>query len=267
MADRGSEWGSERGPEVDVLGVCVCAIDLPKAVDRIAGWIDRSEKQYVCVTGVHGVMECQGDPELMRIHNESGLTTCDGMPLVWASKSAGVADAGRVYGPDLMLDVCEASIEHGWTHYFYGGAEGVPEQLAESLGAKFPGLKVVGTYSPPFRELTDEESSEIVERINYSGADLVWVGLSTPKQERWMAAHRDQLEAAALLGVGAAFDFHTGRVRQAPAWIQQSGFEWAFRMAMEPQRLAKRYLSNNPRFVLGVMRQRPRLVAESSTRD
>lgn len=251
------------GPEarVDVLGVRVSAVNPNSALARIGGWVERGDRQYVCVTGVHGVMESQADPGLLAVHNASGLTVPDGVPLVWCARRAGSAETARVYGPDLMLAVLERAAERGWSSYFYGGAPGVPEQLASTMAARFPGLRVAGSESPPFRPLTAQESLEVVERINGSGADLVWVGLSTPKQERWMAAHRAGLDAAVLLGVGAAFDFHTGRVRQAPSWMQTRGLEWLFRLAVEPRRLWRRYLSNNPRFVVAILRRPPRLLA------
>ncbi len=244
-------------PRVDVLGVGVSAIDLERATAEVARWIEKGEQHYVCVTGVHGVMESQRDPQLLDIHNRSGLTTPDGMPMVWAGRRAGLS-IQRVYGPDLMLAICERSVAEGWSHYFYGGNEGVPETLSERLSVRFPGLKVVGTYSPPFRPLTSEESEEIAAMINAAGPDLVWVGLSTPKQERWMADHLDRLTASALLGVGAAFDMHAGLLPQAPAWMQRSGLEWLYRLAREPRRLWRRYLRNNPAFVVGIMRRPPR---------
>jgi len=244
-------------PRFDVLGVQVSAIDIPTATDEIGRWIEQRERQYVCVTGVHGVMESQSDAELLAIHNQSGLTTPDGMPMVWAGKWAGLP-IERVYGPDLMLALCERAVEEGWTSYFYGGAEGVPERLAQKLTARFPGLRVVGTYSPPFRPLSPAEDVEIVERINAAAPDLVYVGLSTPKQERWMAAHVGLLHAPALLGVGAAFDIHAGTLRQAPRWMQRSGTEWLFRLAVEPRRLWRRYLSNNPRFAVRLLAHPPR---------
>lgn len=246
---------------VDVLGVRVSAIDMAMAVDEITRWVEHGERRYVCVTGVHGVMESQRDPELARIHNESGMTTPDGMPMVWAGRAAGAAWMERVYGPDLMLAVCARAAERGWRSYFYGGAEGVPERLADRLRERFPGLVVAGAWSPPFRPLTPEEDDEVVARINAARPDLVWVGLSTPKQERWMAAHVGRIGAAALLGVGAAFDIHAGSLRQAPRWMQRSGLEWLFRLAVEPRRLWRRYLVNNPRFVAGIVRRRPRLSA------
>lgn len=257
-----STWPAARsadGPlRTDVLGVGISAIDPEQALEEITSWIDDGRRSYVCVTGVHGVMESQSDPELLRIHNESGLTTPDGMPMVWASRFAGHRHVRRVYGPDLMLAVCRRAAERGWSSYFYGGAEGVPDELAAALRTRFPGLKVVGAHSPPFRPLTDEEDAAIVDEINEAHPDLVWVGLSTPKQERWIAAHRDRLDAPVLLGVGAAFDFHTGRVSQAPAWMQRSGLEWLYRLGREPRRLWRRYLANNPRFLVAVLRRPPR---------
>lgn len=254
----------EPAPRVDVLGVHVSALSMTKSVDEIARWIAQGQRHYVCVTGVHGVMASQDDAELRDIHNASGLTTTDGMPLVWACRWAGVTTTTRVYGPDLMLAVCERAAAAGWRSFLYGGAEGVPEELSERLRARFPALRVVGTYSPPFRPLTDAEEHEVAERINASRAELVWVGLSTPKQERWMARMRDRLDAPVLLGVGAAFDIHAGRLRQAPPWMQRRGLEWAFRLGVEPRRLWRRYLSNNPRFVARIVRRPPREVATSS---
>jgi N-acetylglucosaminyldiphosphoundecaprenol N-acetyl-beta-D-mannosaminyltransferase len=247
-------------PRVDVLGVNISAVDLNGAVEEVGRWFDDDERHYVCVTGVHGVMESQRDPELLAIHNASGLTTPDGMPMVWSGWFAGHRSMDRVYGPDLMLDVCAEAARRGWRCYFYGGKEGVADVLASRLEERFPGLKVAGCYSPPFRPLTAEEDEAIVDRINSSAADLVWVGLSTPKQERWMAEHVDRLDAVALLGVGAAFDFHAGEVRQAPRWVQRSGMEWLFRLGQEPKRLWRRYLYNNPRFLLGGVRHPPRPV-------
>jgi len=250
---------------VDVLGVHVSAVDPPMALAEIERWIAEREQHYVCVTGVHGVMASQRDPELRAIHNRSGLTTPDGMPMVWAGRYAGATWMRRVYGPDLMLAVLARAAEHGWSSFLYGGKEGVPELLAERLRERFPGLRIVGTYSPPFRILSAEEDAAIVERINASNPDLVWVGLSTPKQERWMAAHVGRLTAPVLLGVGAAFDIHAGTLSQAPPWMQRSGLEWAYRLYREPRRLWRRYFSNNPRFVLGIIRRPPRPMPGKAT--
>ena len=240
---------------VNVLGVGISAINMPTALEVIQGWLARREANYVCVTGVHGVMESQNDEILRQIHNRAGLVTPDGMPLVWLSRWQGFGRVGRVYGPDLMLALCEASVEHGSRHFLFGGAEGVPEKLADNLKRRFPGLVIAGTYSPPFRSLTREEDAHIVDMLRQANADVVWVGLGTPKQERWMAAHRDQLLGSVLIGVGAAFDFHAGQTRQAPVWMRQNGLEWFYRLLAEPRRLWRRYLINNPRFVTLILAQ------------
>lgn len=245
-------------PRADVLGVGISAIDMDMAVSEILRWIRERERHYVCVTGVHGVMESLGDTALRDIHNASGLTTPDGMPMVWASHRAGFHHVRRVYGPDLMLALCSEAQERGIGCFFYGGGPGVAERLGSQLLTLFPRLRIVGTWTPPFRELTAHEDEEIVKNINASGADLVWVGLSTPKQERWMAQHVDRLRAPALLGVGAAFDIHAGTVPQAPLWMQQRGLEWAYRLSREPRRLWRRYLYNNPRFIAAILRNHPK---------
>jgi N-acetylglucosaminyldiphosphoundecaprenol N-acetyl-beta-D-mannosaminyltransferase len=236
-------------PRANILGIGVSAIDSAKALDAITGWIARGEANYVCVTGVHGLMESQRDASLRRIHNRAGLVTPDGMPLVWLSRLKGYQGVKRVYGPDLMLECCALSVGKGYRHFLYGGQEGVPELLAQRLRHRFPGLVITGWHSPPFRTLSSEEDEAIVRRINDAGADIVWVGLSTPKQERWMSEHLGRLQAPVMIGVGAAFDFHAGLKRQAPRWMRQSGLEWLFRLMMEPRRLWRRYLINNPLFM------------------
>ena len=166
----------------------------------------------------------------------------------------------RVYGPDLMLAACERAAARGYSSFFYGGRPGVAERLAARLAGAFPGLKIAGTYAPPFRELSAQEDENVVQLISAAQPDLVWVGLGTPKQELWMAAHAHRIDAGVLIGVGAAFDIHAGLTRQAPRWLQRSGLEWAFRLAQEPRRLWRRYLYNNPRFLAGVARRPPCLV-------
>lgn len=242
-------------PRANVLGVGISAIDMDLAVRTIEGWIARREPHYVCVCTVHGVMECQRDPALRRIFNASGLTTPDGMPLVWLSHLQGFRHVSRVYGPDLMLALSARSPARGYRHFLYGGAGGVAEQLAARLRARFPGLQIVGTYTPPFRPLTAAEDEQVVNLINAAAPDIVWVGLSTPKQDRWMAAHVGRLRAPALIGVGAAFDFHAGRKKQAPRWMMNAGLEWLFRLSQEPRRLWYRYLVYNPLFIALVLLQ------------
>jgi len=235
--------------------VGISAIDMQTALRTADEWIEQRELHYVCVRDVHGVVESQRDPALAKIHNAAGLVTPDGMPLVWLSRLKGHRHVERVYGPDLMLALCKHSLERRYRHYFYGGAEGVPEQLAERLQQRFPDLVVAGTYSPPFRSLSVREDAEIVQQINRTYGDIVLVWLSTPKQERWMAEHVGRLQAPVLIGVGAAFDFHSGRKAQAPRWIQRSGLEWLFRLLTEPRRLWRRYLINNPAFLALVLLQ------------
>jgi N-acetylglucosaminyldiphosphoundecaprenol N-acetyl-beta-D-mannosaminyltransferase len=241
------------GPRVNILGIGISTINMAMALQIIESWICQRESQYICVTGVHGVMESQRDVELQRIHNAAGLVTPDGMPLVWLSRLLGFCHVRRVYGPDLMLAVCERSALQGYRHFLYGGAPGVADQLARCLQDRFPGLTIAGTYCPPFRPLTPEEDAVVVEQINAAQPDIVWVGLSTPKQEQWMATHVQRLHVPVLVGVGAAYDFLSGVKRQAPCWMQRSGLEWLFRLLQEPRRLWRRYLSNNPRFLWRVL--------------
>lgn len=242
-------------PRANILDVGVSAIDMPMALRTIEAWIARGEPHYVCVTSVHGVMESQRDEEFRRIYNGAGLVTPDGMPLVWLSRLMGFRHVERVYGPDLMLAVCERSIARGYRHFLYGGGPSVVEMLADRLQGRFPGLQVVGFDSPPFRPMTLQEDQAVVERINQARPDIIWVGIGTPKQERWMATHRKQLNAPVIVGVGAAFDFHAGLKKQAPYWMQRSGLEWCYRLMTEPRRLWRRYLINNPWFLWLVLLQ------------
>jgi N-acetylglucosaminyldiphosphoundecaprenol N-acetyl-beta-D-mannosaminyltransferase len=246
---------SDAPERVNVLGVGVSAINIADALALINRWIVTGANRYVCVTGVHGVMESQRDPTLRDIHNRAGLVTPDGMPLVWLSWLHGHDRVERVYGPDLMLACCEASVARGYRHFFYGGDTGVPELLAARLQQRFPGLTVAGTWSPPFRELSEAEEQAMIDRIAAARPDIVWVGLSTPKQERWMARYVGRLRVPVLIGVGAAFDMHAGVKKQAPRWMQRSGLEWLFRLAAEPRRLGRRYLINNPWFVWRLLLQ------------
>jgi N-acetylglucosaminyldiphosphoundecaprenol N-acetyl-beta-D-mannosaminyltransferase len=234
---------------VNVLGVGISAVNLDAAVAALARALEQKTRGYVCVTGVHGVSEAQNDAGLRAILNQALLNTPDGVPMVWMGKLQGFRDMGRVYGPDLMLRLCEYTAPRGLTHFLYGGGPGVAEELQRRLTERFPGLKIVGAFSPPFRPLTEAEEAELARLVNALKPDLFWVGLSTPKQEKFMAEHWQRLDAALFFGVGAAFDFHAGRVRQAPRWMQRSGLEWLFRLGCEPRRLWKRYLKNNPLFI------------------
>ncbi|MCX7721537.1 MAG: WecB/TagA/CpsF family glycosyltransferase [Verrucomicrobiae bacterium] len=242
-------------PRANVLGVGVHALNMPLALQAVVDALAHKRKGYVCVTGVHGVMEAQRDPQFRAILNRAFLNTPDGMPTVWVGRYQGLRHMDRVYGPDLMLAVCEYTRRSGHTHFLYGGAEGVAQQLKARLEERFPGIKVVGTYTPPFRPLNPEEEAALATLINGLKPDIVWVGLSTPKQEKFMAAHLDRFDTTLMFGVGAAFDFLAGRVPQAPRWMQRAGLEWFFRLCCEPRRLWRRYLRNNPLFALHIFCQ------------
>jgi N-acetylglucosaminyldiphosphoundecaprenol N-acetyl-beta-D-mannosaminyltransferase len=236
----------------NVLGVGISTLTLAQTRDLVLETRGAVRRGYICLGTAHGLTEARKDPQLRRIYNEALLTTPDGMPLVWLGPSG----VERVYGPDLMLAVCDAGRAAGLRHYLFGGVPGVADALSEKLRARFTGLEIVGTYTPPFRELNAAELKTVRSHIARERPDVVWVGLSSPKQEKFMAANWRELDSAVLIGVGAAFDFHAGRVRQAPRWIQRSGFEWLFRLCTEPRRLGPRYLKTNPLFALRVIAQR-----------
>jgi N-acetylglucosaminyldiphosphoundecaprenol N-acetyl-beta-D-mannosaminyltransferase len=243
-----------------VLGVRVDAVQIDDVVRQMAAWIEeRGPGRTIAVTGMHGVTEAQHDAEFHRVLNEADLVVADGMPLVWLGRLRGFAMPRRVYGPELLQTFCERTAATGYRHFFCGGAEGVAEELAARLAKRFPGMQIAGTFCPPFRALTAAEDQEACEKIIASRADVVWVGLSTPKQEWWMACHRERLKVPVMVGVGAAFDFHTGRVAQAPEWMREHGLEWLFRLVKEPRRLWRRYLVYGSEFVFNVMLQELRL--------
>jgi len=240
---------------VNVLGVGISSLSLPTALAAIGDAVRARRKGYICVTGVHGVMEAQADAGFRSILNRAFLCTPDGMPMVWMGRLRGHGAMRRVYGPDLMLEVFAWSRENPCRHFFYGGAPGVAETLRQQMTARFPGLQVAGCYTPPFRALNAGEEGQLQEMVRAARPDILWVGLSTPKQEKFMAEFLPRLDVTLMVGVGAAFDFHSGRVKQAPRWMQRSGLEWFFRLCQEPRRLAKRYLQNNPRFALKIAGQ------------
>jgi N-acetylglucosaminyldiphosphoundecaprenol N-acetyl-beta-D-mannosaminyltransferase len=244
----------------NILGVYVSATNLESSITAIDDWMSRKEPHYVCVTSVHGIIESQTDKNLRQIHNQAGLVTPDGMPLVWLIRLNGFQNVERVYGPDLMLALCKHSIHKGYRHFFYGGEPGIPEKLGSNLKKRLPGLEIVGTYSPPFRPLTAEEDQKIVEMINAQKPDIVWVGLSTPKQEKWMAEHIGRVSASTLIGVGAAFDYLSNNKKQAPQWIRHTGFEWFYRLLVEPRRLWRRYIKIVPLFIVLLIGQKLDLI-------
>jgi N-acetylglucosaminyldiphosphoundecaprenol N-acetyl-beta-D-mannosaminyltransferase len=243
-------------PTTRVLGIPLALTDYERTMDWMDATIASRGQGYICVAATHTVMACEEDPELREAVLGASLVVPDGQPVVWAMNALGHDLTSRVYGPDLMARYCERSALTGARMFLYGGRnQGALVQLALNLRRQYPGLQVVGGYSPPFRPLSAEEQDAVVAEINHSRADVVWVGIGVPKQEKWMAAMRDRLDAPVLVGVGAAFDFHAGLVPQAPAWMQAAGLEWLYRLSQEPRRLWRRYLRYNPRFVLGFARQ------------
>ncbi|MBP1806812.1 WecB/TagA/CpsF family glycosyltransferase [Rubellimicrobium aerolatum] len=251
----GSTIGAGDLPWMNLLGVRLSAVNLGSAVDALISAVRHRRKGYVCIRDAHGLVRCQSDHRLREIHNRAFMVTPDGMPLVWALKAAGHKQADRVYGPDLMLALMRDGQGAGLRHFLYGTTPGTLARLESRLRARFPEARIVGSYSPPFRQLTAGERADVARRLNASGADVIWVGLSTPKQEVWMAEMRGALDAPLLIGVGAAFDFHAGVTRQAPRAIQRSGLEWVFRLACEPRRLWKRYAVTVPAFLGLVLAQ------------
>lgn len=245
--------------QFDLLGVPIGALSLNAAVKRVMDLSTRlhatSRAAYVCVRDVNGIVACQRDPRLRQVHAEADLVTPDGMPVVWWGRWHGYHETERVYGPDLMAAVCRSSAQRDVRHFLCGGEEGVAEELKRRLERRYPGLAIVGTHTPPFRPLREAEMAALARRITASGAAIVWIGLSSPKQEWLMAQLAPRLRGGVLIGVGAAFDFLSGRKAQAPRWLQRTGFEWLFRLATEPRRLWRRYLVNNSVFLALAARQ------------
>jgi N-acetylglucosaminyldiphosphoundecaprenol N-acetyl-beta-D-mannosaminyltransferase len=239
----------------DVLGVKVSAINMSRAVGAADRWIRAGQPGYLCVTGVHGVMEAQKDYKFREILNCAMMNIPDGMPMSWVGRLQGFDDMDRVFGPDFMSEMCDLSLQRGFRHFLYGGQPGVAEKLKEALEKKFPGLQVVGTYTPPFRDLNTTEEGAVLAQLRNSRPHILWVGMSTPKQERFMAQYVDRLHVPLLVGVGAAFDYHTGLIRDCSPWIKRAGLQWLHRLAQDPRRLWRRYLRNNPAFVWNIALQ------------
>jgi len=242
---------------VDVLGVPLALTDYERTMDWMDETIGARRSGYVIPAAVHAVMVAREDAETREaVLGPGALSVPDGQPLVWAMKLLGHSDASRVYGPELMARYCERAAQTGMRMFLYGGRnQGALVQLALNLRRRYPGIRIVGGYSPPYRDLDSEERAAIAEEINRSRADVVWVGIGQPKQEKWMAQMQATLDAPVMVGVGAAFDFHAGLVPQAPAWMQSLGLEWVYRLAQEPRRLWRRYARYNPLFLLGFARQ------------
>ena len=240
----------------ELLGLTVAVTDYEGAMDAMDGMVARREQGYVVVAPVNAIILAQDDAEMHAAVRGATFAVPDGMPLVWLLRGLGERIDDRVYGPTLMDRHCARSALLGHRVWLYGGTDDEARaDLVRALTARHPGLQVAGGFSPPFRPLTASEEDDVAERINGDRPDVVWVGTGQPRQEKWMARMRPRLEAPVLCGVGAAFDFHAGRVPQAPPWMQDRGLEWLYRMAQEPRRLGPRYLRTNPRFAVAALRQ------------
>ncbi len=240
----------------EILGIPIAMIDYERAMDVMDQMVEERHRGWVCAAAVHSVMVAQEDGLMKRALTDAVITVPDGMPIVWAANRLGEHLPNRVYGPELMRRYCNRSVERGHRVWLYGGRDqSALVQLALNLRRKHPGIRIVGGYSPPFRSLTAEEDNAIAEQINAAQPDVLWVGIGVPKQEKWMVRMRSRLDVPVMCAVGAAFDFHAGRVSQAPHWMQERGLEWTYRIAQEPRRLLPRYLYTNPRFMLESARQ------------
>ena len=237
-------------PSANVLGVHVTAIDLGSGVNLADEWIRTARGHgYICAAGVHGVMEAHADPELRQIMNQACINIPDGMPMVWVGRLQGFQNMDRVFGPDFMLALCRLSVERGYRNFLCGGKPGVAEQLRTTLQERFPGLQVVGTYTPPFRSLTATEEEDLLGHVRNSKPHIIWVGLGSPKQDKFMAKYVEYLQVPLMVGVGAAFDYHTGRIRDCSPWVKRAGLQWLHRLHQEPGRLWRRYLYSIPAFL------------------
>jgi N-acetylglucosaminyldiphosphoundecaprenol N-acetyl-beta-D-mannosaminyltransferase len=232
-----------------VLGISVDPLDIESAVARVAEELEARRNGYVCFIGVHGVMEAQRDPRVAQVYAHATMMVPDGAPTVWVGRWQGFSAMQRVAGPDLMLEIFRRKQFATCTHFFYGGKEGVAEELRDSLTQRFPWVRIVGTHTPPYRDLTPQEEESLARRIHELKPDMIWVGISTPKQERFMMRFLPLLNSTLMFGVGAAFDFHTGRIKDSPQWVKRAGMQWLHRLAQDPRRLFWRYLRNNSAFL------------------
>ncbi len=234
---------------LDILGIKFSIVDYDKTLEIFKEWVDIKAVRQVCFVNVHTLVSSLSDMELRTIYNNA-WSTMDGLPLVWyANRILGAHLENRVSGPDLMLKCLDQGRSWGWKHFFLGGTQQVVDHLAGNMQMRFPGINIAGWHSPPFRPLSSLEDQQLVDLINTANPDFLWVGLGAPKQEKWIAAHLDRIHTPIQLGVGAAFDFHSGHVSRAPLWMQKNGLEWLYRM-LKDRRLINRYLTTNTVFML-----------------
>lgn len=240
---------ARRHSVANVLGIDVDAIDMERALEHVSALLQSTRKGYICAAGVHGIMEAQRSEEVFHAYAGSEMTIPDGMPLVWVGHFQGHTSMQRVTGPDLMREIFRREEFNNVTHFFYGGQPGIAEELKKTLKKQFPWSKIVGTYTPPFRDLSRVEQEEFTKNIRKLKPDIIWVGISCPRQELFMARTLADLDTKLMFGVGAAFDYHTGRIRDCAEWIKRAGLQWLHRLAQDPRRLWRRYLRNNPAFL------------------
>lgn len=233
---------------IPVIGAPIDAITWHQAIERISQWASERQSRYVCICNVHSVVTAHQDHEFSRVVHEADMATPDGAPVAWLMRKLGIRSQERINGPDLMWEYFTHAAQHNEAIYLYGGQQSTLDTLQKVLSEKFPELKIAGAYSPPYRPLSKEEQTQVIDSINDSGASTVWVSLGCPKQEKWMAAQRGHINAV-MIGVGAAFDYHAGTIQRAPLWMQKNGLEWLHRLCSEPRRLWKRYLVTNTLFI------------------
>lgn len=241
---------------VNILGTEVSRYNLSETMEFMSEAIQGGKKLRISVTPVNCILWARNNPKLREIYNTAEVVTADGVPVVWASKVLKKPIRGRVTGLDLLPEFAKVAAERNHSFFFLGAAEGVAESLAASLKEKNPGLKIAGTYSPPFAaQFSDEENQKMIEMVNRSNADVLWVSLTAPKQDYWIANHFDKLNVSVAIGVGAAFDVVAGNIKRSPAWMQKWGLEWLYRLIQEPRRLSRRYLIEAPVFLPLIMKQ------------
>lgn len=239
-----------RGMETyDILGVQVAVTNMEQTLQFMEENIEELRGNYICVSNVHTTVMAYEDKDYRKIQNDAAAVLPDGKPLsVVERKHGGLKNAEKVSGPDLMPEVFRLSEKKGYRHFFYGSTEQTLNLLKKNLGKRYPHLQITGMYAPPFRQLTEEEDEKIIREINAAAADFLWVGLGAPKQEIWMAEHKNKISAV-MIGVGAGFDFHAGTIKRAPVWMQRCGLEWLYRLFQDPKRLWKRYVVTNSKFM------------------
>jgi N-acetylglucosaminyldiphosphoundecaprenol N-acetyl-beta-D-mannosaminyltransferase len=258
--------------QANILGIGIDAVNMNSTIAEIKSALSHHRKGYICLCGVHGVTQAHVDPELFSAFTNALMVLPDGMPTVWVGRFQGHKQMKRVFGPDLMVEVMSRPEFTECTHFLFGGDYGVVEELSARLTASCPQARIVGAYTPPFRAMNEEEESKLREIVQACHPDIMWVGLSTPKQELFMARYLSLLDTTLMIGVGAAFLFHTGKIRDSPSWVKQIGLQWFHRLLQEPSRLWKRYLLANPKFIVKIILQfvgfkRYSLASTSRTRE